>query len=77
MQPPTPLRNLADGCRFILLRTGERFELVRRELVKNCKVLVVRRLDQPKLTSLNHQCVVRPIVKPRIWIKKYLPPRAV
>lgn len=64
------LRDLADGCRFILLRTGQRFQLVRREKRKGRKVIVVRQLGRTTLGELNHQCVVRAMVKPRVKFKQ-------
>lgn len=64
-----PLRELPDGCRFILARTGERFKLVRRdESAGKCRIIVEGEKARPwaPVSSLNHQCLVIPIVKPHI-----------
>lgn len=67
----TPLRDLPDGCRFELLRTGQKFKLVTRAKIKNRTVFKCLRYSDGQITSLNHQCIVSPIIKPRIKLKSY------
>ena len=57
------LRQLPDGTRFVLCRTGQRFTLLRRETVKNRRLIVVQCEGEVKETDLSHQCHVKPIIR--------------
>ena len=57
------LRQIPDGTRFVLCRTGQRFTLLRRETVKNRRRIVVVREGEARESSLSHQCHVKPIVR--------------
>jgi hypothetical protein len=64
-----PIRELIDGTRFELLRNGEKFKLVNREYLKNRTRIVCKSEKDGRILSLNHQCLVSPIIKPRIKLK--------
>jgi hypothetical protein len=49
----TPLRELADGSRFVLIRTGQIHTLLRREVKASKTVYVVRRQSGVE-TTLHH-----------------------
>jgi hypothetical protein len=58
------LRNLLTGCRFVLLRTGEKFRLLRREINTPSGTRYVVQLDnETRERSLHHACYVKPVVR--------------
>lgn len=58
------LRNLPTGCRFVLLRTGEKFRLLRREInTPSGTRYVVQRDNETRECSLHHACYVKPVVR--------------
>jgi len=60
---PTFLRQLPDGTRFILCRTGERFTLLCRDRSGwSGTRYVVQREDGSK-SGLRHSCHVKPIIR--------------
>jgi hypothetical protein len=63
-----PLRDLPDGARFVLIRTGDRYRITGRETVKGRRVILVRREDGKERVrgSLHHSCHVSPIIKPHV-----------
>jgi hypothetical protein len=59
------LRQLVEGVRFILCRTGQRFRMVRREPNKKNKTIYVVQLEgSARESSLHHSCRVKPILTP-------------
>lgn len=68
-----PLRELPVGAQFILLRTGQRFRLVDKRIEKGKTRYVVRPLGAGTPGTLNHQCCVRPIVKPHFKLRSKRP----
>jgi hypothetical protein len=59
------LRKLPVGSAFILLRTGERFTLVRKDIITPAGVrYVVVRDGDPRERSLHHACYVAPVHQP-------------
>ncbi|WP_422846886.1 hypothetical protein ACOYR4_13005 [Acidovorax sp. M14] len=53
------LQALSNGARFVLLRTGQRFEVLGR---RNGYQMNVKRADGTE-GRLHHSCFVKPIVK--------------
>lgn len=48
------LRQIPDGTRFVLCRTGQRFTLLRRETVKNRSVIIVQEESEYRVATLSH-----------------------
>ncbi len=67
-----PLRNLPDGVRFELIRTGQKFKLINRRFHNNRVEIMCLRQDDGELVSLNHQCIISPIIKPKIKFKRHV-----
>lgn len=57
------LRDLPDGTRFVLLRTGEKYRLLRRGERFGCWCNIVQRDGDEQESSLHHACHVKPIVR--------------
>lgn len=57
------LRDLADGARFVLLRTGEKYALIRREKYRGRNRIVVRREYESTDSELHHSCHVKPVIR--------------
>lgn len=61
------LRDLKDGQRFVLCRTGQRFEVLCRGVVKNrlrCFLRIHHKNGKKSLTmGLHHSCKVKPLFK--------------
>ena len=64
------LRELAVGARFYLERTGEMHKLLERKSECGRIRYVVWNYGWGKASTLHHSCVVLPIVKPRIKLKR-------
>lgn len=59
------LRNLPVGAHFILLRTGEHFRFVRKDITTPSGVrYVVARTEDKRECTLHHACYVRPVHAP-------------
>lgn len=60
----THLRNLPDGTRFLLLRTGQKFTLLMRiwEMGKT-RYLVQDENASRAASTLHHSCHVKPVVR--------------
>lgn len=59
----THLRQLPDGTRFVLVRTGQRFTLLRRETFMGKRLITVSLGEGAKDSHLHHSCHVKPILK--------------
>lgn len=57
------LRQLPDGTRFVLVRTGQRFTLLRRETFMGKRLIACSLGEDPKDSHLHHSCHVKPILK--------------
>lgn len=60
------LRQIPDGTRFVLCRTGQRFTLLRRETVKNRRLIIVQLDGESRLSDLHHSCHVKPILRAKL-----------
>lgn len=59
------LRNLSEGDRFYLLRTMERYTLLRRDRsTPSGTRYVVLREGEERESSLHHSCYVKPVLRP-------------
>ncbi len=59
------LRELPEGARFMLKRTGQRFTFLGRYLWKN-KWRYACQLEGEGLSTLHHSCHVKPIIKGKL-----------
>lgn len=58
------LRQINPGQRFVLIRTGERYEFIRRSTEKwGGTRYVVKREGEAKETTLHHSCHIKPIIR--------------
>jgi hypothetical protein len=57
------LRDIPDGERFMLCRSGQRYRLVRRERVKGTLRHVVLKDGSEREGTLHHSCRVKPVVR--------------
>lgn len=57
------LRDIPDGARFMLCRSGQRYRLVRRERVKGRLRHVVLKDGSELEGTLHHSCRVKPVVR--------------
>jgi hypothetical protein len=60
LNEPTHLRNLPAGQRFVLVRTGQVFTLIGRQLDKGHTRIIVQQDGESRQSTLSHQCIVRP-----------------
>lgn len=59
-----PLRRVRPGQRFVLLRTGERYTLLTKEIdTPSGTRYVVQREGSERKSTLHHSCHVKPIVR--------------
>jgi hypothetical protein len=57
------LRQLGQGVRFVLCRTGQKYRVVRRETRFGRREIVVLMDGSDRETTLHHACHVKPIVR--------------
>ena len=57
------LRQLGDGVRFVLCRTGQKYRVVRRETRFGRREIVVLMDGSNRETTLHHACHVKPLVR--------------
>lgn len=57
------LRQLPDGTRFMLCRTGQKYCLIRRDRIKGRLRLVVQSDGSAQEGSLHHSCHVKPVLR--------------
>lgn len=57
------LRQLGQGVRFVMCRTGQKYRVVRRETRFGRREIVVLMDGSYRETTLHHACHVKPIVR--------------